>query len=643
MLLNYYIIYVLFTLFVYALGWLANHAFKKEEDKLYQKIFSNFYIGIFLVVCVFAIYQTNFKTVFVLVPILFGLYVIIFKKSIVFNQGSIYNSLKNGKSFKSIFLILSIFTFFYLFQYYTLFGDFTGKIPKYIPNVDYISYARISEYLVLTGKENIWQVQNLISEEYYKTTPYHYFNEWLVAFLIKITEQKSIFLQEIVINSFLLSMIACGFISLIEHFKKNINILDLFIGILCVFLKFIITIKFLSGIDFFSNNGFSMPKIAFLYIAMIYTSVLFLQKNIHKGILNLLLIPIAYFTATPAILMSAVVILLVISLLEKDKKKEILKLVLLPFILFGLIILFYQLTGDSSQNIHYEPINSIKFYIKTGINIIGGTFLQIMLLSLPFFVFMVLVVYIKKITFRQLYIALNPIYLPLFLIVASAGCCWALFNPMIDSVQLFQNIGVVCLNMIFTISFLYLLSFERRNNWGYFIFFTIIGLCIFQTDFKKYPEQFYSEKYLNDIKNVIKEYKLNPLGASLFGVDDYKPENTNYYINHKFSVNTNVSVLGANLKYVANNFNTICLSVHDIPNKNDKFVSRMIEVSCFDKYFKKIKGKNVIEARKKFIKDYKINYIVASKFADIDFLIKDIKTIIVDENTQEKFIVLKTQ
>ncbi|KOY84633.1 hypothetical protein AD998_19480 [bacterium 336/3] len=69
----------------------------------------------------------------------------------------------------------------------------------------------------------------------------------------------------------------------------------------------------------------------------------------------------------------------------------------------------------------------------------------------------------------------------------------------------------------------------------------------------------------------------------------------------------------------------------------------MIEVSCFDKYFKRIKDKDVIEARKKFIKDYKINYIVASKFADIDFLIKDIKTIIVDENTQEKFIVLKTQ
>ncbi|KOY84634.1 hypothetical protein AD998_19485 [bacterium 336/3] len=434
MLLNYYLVYILFTFFVYVLGWLASYAFNKEDNQPYQKVFSDFYIGIFLVVCVFAIYQTNFKTVFVLVPILLRLYVIIFKKSIVFNQVSIYNSLKNGRLFKSIFLILSIFSFFYFFQYYILFGDFTGKIPKSIPNVDYISYARISEYLALIGKENIWQVQNLISEDYHKTTPYHYFNEWLVAFLIKITGQKSIFLQEIVINAFLLSIIAYGFISLIEHFKKNINILDLFVGVLCIFLKFIITIKFLSGIEFFSNNGFSMPKIAFLYIAIIYTSVLFLQKNIHKGILNLLLIPIAYFTVAPAILMSVVVILLVISLLEKDKKKEILKLVLLPFILFGLIILFYQLTGDSSQNIHYEPINSIKFYIKTGINIVGGTFLQIMLLSLPFFIFMIFVVYIKKVTFKQLYIALSPICLPLFLIVASARCCWALFNPMIDSV-----------------------------------------------------------------------------------------------------------------------------------------------------------------------------------------------------------------
>ncbi len=635
-----YFIYITFIILIYTLGQFLNIFFKeKYENNTYKNIFSNFYLGTFLLVILFALYQTSFRTIFVLVPILLMVYLILFQKRNQYNIEFNFKELIHKIALKKLFLLVSIFTLFYFFQYYILFGNFTGEIPKYIPNADYISYARISEYLVLTGKENIWQVHNLILDDYHGTTPYHYFNEWIVAFLIKTTNQKSIFLQEIILNSFLLGLIVLGFLSLMEHFNNNIRIVDIVVCVLFIFFKFILTIQFLTNIEYFSVNSFSIPKISILYIMLIFSFLFFLQKKQIEGSFNLLLIPIAYFTATPAILMSTV-ILGVLGII--NKKKKAIRSFLLPFLLFGLIICFYQLTGNTLKSVHHEFTDVAK-YLKIGINIMGGTFLQVLILSIPFILFLGLLIYLKKITFKKYILDLSPILVPSFIIVASAGVSWALFNPLIDSVQLFHNIGITTLNIVFIICFLHILSVENKKIWGYIMTFMILSLCLFQTNFKKYSKQFYSEQYLNNIQYYFKKDSLNPIGASLFGEEDYKAENSSYYINHKFSANTNVSVLGANLKYIANNFNTICLSVHDIPNKNDKFVTKMIDISCFNKYSQKINSKNIVETRKKFIKDYKINYIVASKFANIDFLRENIKTIIVDENTQEKFIILKAQ
>ena len=635
MLFSYFITYAVFLLFTYFLGGIINTFFVKSKNKEYESIFSNLVIGILCIVTLFSIIVTSFKTIFVILPIILLLYYLLYKnKNSTQDSNTLFENIKIIFDWKKASILLGVSLLPFLFQYYSLFDSYNSDFPVKIANLDHIFYSKISEYLLLTGEENFWQVNNTILKEFNGATPYHYFSEWIVAFLIKFSNLKSIYLQEIVAFSFTSVLGVFGLVSILEHFKPKINFFDILICVCCLFFKFIVTFQVLTGIEFFAQNSFSIHKVSVLYIFITYSFLQILNKRNNLGFLYLSLMLIFYFV--PAVLSGVVISsLLLFKLPLKDRLKNI-TISIAVILLYGL---FYAITKSSTgQDLSNFSINAL--YVKTFINILGGAFLQTLMLSLPFILLIGLNFYILKIKIKNFAIEYLTLLFLALSIVVSGAIGWAILNFWPDAVQLFQNIFIVVINVVFIILFFYL--FSKQQKFAYLTLGFVLCVNLYQTQFQHYGNQFYSEEYLSKIKKIIENTKeINPTGVCLFGAENYKPENYDQYVYHKFCTNTNVYVLGAQLKYLRNYFNVICISTDEIPTLADPFIENTLSRSCFNKYSKKMNIKNMIQAKLNFINEYKIDYVIASKFANIDFLKNNIRELVIDKNTQEKFILLK--
>ncbi|MCS6794767.1 MAG: hypothetical protein NZ516_02285 [Raineya sp.] len=497
--------------------------------------------------------------------------------------------------------------------------------------------------MALTGQENVWNVHNLILEDYKGTSTFHFFSEWFVAFWVKITDFQSIYIQEIISYAFFAFLSTIGILAILEYYKASINLVDVVLAsITTLFFKCIFIFEF-KGISFFTFNAFGMPKLWIIYVVIISTLLQILYQNQLVAVLNLLFLPIFYFTAAAAVFSATTSYSFISFLLAQNKqdKANYLKAILISILSFLLIMLFYYLTSSS-----IAAFNTEKYpYVKTWINVVGGTCIQVLFLLLPFSVLLLLanVFNYKKFNLMELLLEFKNFiqkHLLLILIIFWGILVWATFHFIIDSVQLFQNVGVVTLNLLILNSIFYFgIKFNNKLVF-YGLLITILAINLYQTSLRR-ANQFYSQEYIENIALLLQKYQPNPIGACLFGKENYYPENHDYYINHKYSVNTNSSVLGSQLKYIANFYNAVCITSMEIPNQEDAFVRSMVEKSCFYLYYKKYNLTDITEAKKRFIEQYKIKYVLASKFADISFLKNQILTIVEDKNTAEKFILLK--
>ncbi len=145
------------------------------EENDYTGIFYRMLCGILVLVLLYSVYKTSFKTVYVLLLPAAFFYIRIKKPGLRLSL-----SAKNvpWKRLAELFLLCGMFCLLY----------------NFLPESEYkqkdsFFYLKIAESLNRTGQENLHQYYNLLDTRYHGVEPYHYLELWLGALLLNVTEK----------------------------------------------------------------------------------------------------------------------------------------------------------------------------------------------------------------------------------------------------------------------------------------------------------------------------------------------------------------------------------------------------------------------------------------------------------------------
>ena len=651
LLLQYYLVFLATLTIIYLLGKTLCSFFITGDHNKYLTDFIYLFVGSVGLILLFSLIITGFKTInIVLIPLAV---IFAFMYKIKWDKPTLGEAFKRAKTINisSVAIILLIGTFFFCLQAIHIFR--WDGVPYFnLINSDTLFNSKVSEYLNLTGNENIWQVSNLFGNEFFtKNVTYHYGELWLNAFIIKLFGVLSAVSIQLLTYPLIITIFALGLLALMEHFLKTLKVWHIIIATLLVFFKGFYTIEFLQGIKLFWVTPLEMPKLSFIYVYGVAIFLALIKERYELVGLLTVMMPIAYFTILPGLFGGVCVAMLVLWMMKRIKLNMALKNIVLCVLGFGVIMGFYEVFGADSNAFFalHDPGKDLGKHIKTAVNILGGTSLQIALLYALYGIVAIagIILYKSNIDFKFL---LSLLAFAGSIAVVSLAC-WGAFNHIVDSPQLFQNISVPILNIFFITLLLYLYTSTRKRVFQgiliiIFSFNALLGLwkTTTQTTLKKVTS-IYSLQYLNEISKALKNSSINPVGVSLFDSQDYKPGTYNYYVNHLFSVNTNTSVLGAQLKVIKPYVNTLCISPHNIP-KDHPLIKSALATSLFYQYVEKQKKaqkfKSISQSRLDFIDKFKIDYVIVTKFVTLSpVLQKRVDKVIKDPLSGERFILLK--
>jgi hypothetical protein len=554
------------------------------------------------------------------------------------NLKSFFQINKN-KSLLLLFETIIVSTAWFLWQ-----EHFCG-IQYVLPAQDVTFFSKVAEYLNLSGNENVFTTYNLLDSKYNGTSPYHYFEIWLTAGFSRVFSILSLIAYLKLMIPVFLTIISIGIIAIFKFFFKS-NYFNLLLPLL-LFSQAIYLSEFLTSIATFSLHAFDGPKLLPIYL---FITAFFVFYNVNRTLsfIILLIIPLVSISTTAGIYSSLTLFALYNWFFKKNiiTKTDSLLLLVLIGTLFVFTLTFYFFTGIQEKQL-YSVINlySVIKNLRTSINIIGATSLQIMYLYCIYFIVFSVFFFIQKIKSTPLTYIIGL----LLLIYFTSLTAWALLFQMMDSVQIFQNLVVPFIN-ITIVYFSIIILFELRKKRSLLLFFILlISINTVLSASKNYNSQpyFYNKEsyslaYINSIKKLVTESSINPLGVFLRSKSEY--------ISTYDKIHT-LGTLGGYLKLMEPNFNTISLSVHDAPIDSSNAINYnrelfQIKSTVFYNYVENQKEKGLFtsipKAQVDFIKKYKIQYGIMSKNVVVS---PDMNSIIYktveDSNTGERFVTFK--
>jgi hypothetical protein len=537
-------------------------------------------------------------------------------------------SKRNSKALLEV-LICSLIVFsIRFFSFYHENGLFSITHP------DYSFYARLSNYLLKFGKENLTGEPFFYQE--YGSQPYHYFELWLTAALTFVSGLNVLVNLMAVTYSLLTVLVWIGIMACVEQIKKNVTFLDKLVGFFLLFLTGLYVplydqSSFLSVASVFSVNGWNYSKILTIYLFLLLTILFFLKGSKKEALCFSLILPIAYAATAPGILVG-IFVWVIIDHLFYHRDIVFLRQALFYIIVVALgIIGFYMLTSFPQTDSKINSLNQ-ALYIRTFVNVIGGTVIQISLLYAPFLI-LGLVAYRKKLLpfiNQSSYVWLFPLCFIFSLL------SWATLHFMADSVQLFSNLSISLINIV-----IILFTFSLKPWLKSAIFVLVLLINFPRTALQslvqsKYPG--YSSAYVEKVCQQLST--VNPIGAFL--------KNTSY--ESIFSKNHHFSVLGQSLLQCRSDLNPVSLSVFDIPIDSVSIYASqeedMVKRTSFYKFVYKQKESgtfsSIAQSQLDFIKQYRIEYLLLEPKVDVPPHLKPLADqTTVDSLTGEKFILLK--
>lgn len=609
------------------------------NDKPFKVQFLSLLFGLIISVITFSLIQSSFLTINLGVLMLCLIY--IFTGNINFKKEFKWNNY-NWK-----ILIFAFFVIIFQFGVTYFIKGPSHKFPFPIYFGDHLFYSEVSEVLNKEGVENTFRIDNLLSSQFLGLTPYHYFDLWLNALISKVFNIPPLFSLELIANTLIRVIGILGILSIFERFGKIT-----FLSYLIAFFSVFISGLYLSIYD---NNYvlgywwhtvytiYGYPKLAYNFIVLIASLILFDKKNILPSVGLLLCLVIFNIANGPGIL-GGVCLGSLILYLVSNKKKNLISAIALSVLVLIFIGVFYYFNKSKLDT--YAPI-SIKAFL------IEDTFQKIKLLlaqtvSICVFYIPLLFVFVSK-SLRLKFLYLLKSAKELMVIIGCillVGYVFSIFYFKLgDSYQFFDNLFIPVVNIFICIIF-HLIADFLINSKQIIRILVSVSLCVFlgascffavKDEFNKQLKrsQFYSISYLSAISSELREVE-NPIGVGFYLTAKVDKSYLPYY---------GINNLGPYLPIMRQGFNTVNLSTYEflqgLGNEPSTYRA-MYQSSIFTRFVLSQKKNreflNVENSQIAFMKENKTKFAIVEKGAVIPKELNvSAKKIIKDIKSGEKF------
>jgi len=632
------------------IGWLLN-----EKKRLtFHVAFMSLFIGIIMLSTCFAIFKTGGKTI--MLGFLFFLTALFFegrKKELLTKNDA--DKKQIPISLGLLFGIVIVFTWSFL----TL-GQFDA-FPYYIPNGtsiqpnDYLINVFRSHYLGTTGEENYYHIFNTFDEAYHSPKPYHYIEMWMTVALNNIfgglAAEKFVLLSNTLFH-------LTSFLGILALWEKYVSVKWYHLFFSGAFL-------FMAGLhlpfyESFGISNFSLPifthrmKMCVYYPFLLAFLLYYKETNPTFSILLLSGLMLATVVVAPALLGGIGLLLLYQFFIQKNRNTALKTGGYIAMIAI-FIFVFYKTTDSGQFNIR-ENAGASELSSNLIKSLVDAPFQKIMImlklllkeavLYLPLLGF-IGVAFSQK---GKLLSQKKGVLIVSIGVIMSGAFAYALFAGQKDANQLFFNIANSLLNVFLIWTLIKLITSLPTNQplvkfpKKYYVA-GMVGVLIFSIQFLKaiktnlYPsfsKDYYSETYLESIKEyVLLDHKPN-IGAAIKGEKDYRSS---------FSKQTAAYTLGYYLAFMENGSMAINISDFDIQNLNkDDLRDRSTNLFCRFVETEKEK-KNFIsigQSQLDFIQKYNLDFIIISKNGILRPEVQRIiKKEIIDEISGERFLLIE--
>jgi hypothetical protein len=612
----YLVIFYAWLLILFTVGGLVSKLLAHAPNAgLYQTLLRNLFSGYVTFVGFYSVFKTEFKTINI-VLILIGI-LVCFE---VRRKKPIFENPKASFQPKQLLILFVVASILVLLPWLTI-GNNESYLKFFYNNSDYVLYGRIAETLNLYGQENGFAILNQLDKYYNGPEPYHFFDIWggaIVSNLFSINVFPA--LMVIIYPTFYL-LVFLGYMSLLKVnniWSPLIAFLLLLVG--GISLSFI-DHRFFRSLD---NLAYALVspniyKLSYFYAFLVSALLLYRSGLIVAATLVCLALPVANIITLPSIVPALFVLLAVLYLRTPGNRREISLSLGCIFVVSIAILLFYFLNPRQSAGLAgaeiSKPIDLVggiiyPLDITTRRNIIIGGVISLIMLYLGHMIILLL----NRRNINKTLLAIFPLS-----VIAISLLVWAVLFRELNSSQVFSNISIVVINISIAIVLIDVINAYANQRPSKAIIITSVILfgatIIFQAtrDIQK-AENFrvtlHTDDYLRKVEETIAP-------NSLVGSIKTAAEMTSAFMKYNAVYTLGDYLLLQDKQCFAVSMSDLSTPVDSTSEMTISRSMKAVRDGMFYRYSKLARnsGLNEDELAQRFVKEFQMRYIIASKDA----------------------------
>jgi hypothetical protein len=539
--------------------------------------------------------------------------------------------------------LLAVFLLFFGVQLYR-FEFFNHEYVK-IAMADYGYYSSIAQHMNLNGLEqypNWFAYFNKGAVQYSShPTPYHYFELWTHAWLLRFSQSAGVFNFVYIFIPFINMLIAGAMASLaIEYVgprSPGRTVTWIVVGALFVFYMGVLPFK--SG--GYEENAIYYPRVFMFYLLVIQFVLLLRKGQLQSASMSLAMVAFINILYVPSIVATLGLLALVQFFIRKQQKAALFS-IMLALISALLIFLFYFVIyrSEGAISVKWPDAGNIKEYLFHGIHFfIRLQLARIWFFCLPLTLFVSYYLFgLSRKDWKQLWWN-DFILVPIFLYFVSLFM--ASFFPHLESGTFNSMIATPLVGIGSLLAFCYI--FKQSNNWKCVVIsFLLVGQAVYSFSYVIFGFGSFSYTGFCVSRAFAESIQQLPIKNSVGGYIN----NTSIAKQSMFSNSPLLSPLTGLMNLRGNGYSQVSLSV---PLKESEVTFE--DLKPYVKHSPLYKFSSSLSALRPpvervsmelaFIREYKLGYIILSPGVTVpNYLVPLIRTSVIDPYSKITIIVL---
>lgn len=497
---------------IYLVGKIFSSFFISSAGPATESFFKLFF-GIYFFTTIYAVIITKGNSV-LLFLLFFSIILILYKTYFLKRSISlISNGIKFSTKIKFLEQFIILF-FIFALQLYSIY-DFESSNFFLPSNPDRLLFSDITEFMNYAAVET--DKINYLALAQHNPSPYHYFELWFTALLSFATKLNIVFLDHLVAAPIFGTIIYMGVRAISEYFDIRF-LYSVVIAFILSVLNFQIQLPFLDHFELLKSTDVSFQLTAIeyakffpIYIFLITSIIFFLNKKFTLSFLAFSILPIINILLLPSYLLFTALVLPFVMYKNYISRMDFLFMSLILFFILVFLASFYLLfnanPGAASGLNSFDLFNEIIINAMsiTSINIVIGSIIQVVYLTLP--VILILIFFFNKFLY---YFQANQLILPIVFLLALFSLLglftWALLHFHQESHQFYIRHAHVTINLLFVLTLFILFHLSQSKAWGIILLIFVLKSNYLYSEIKTYrnlSQLTYSSEFIKEISSEL--------------------------------------------------------------------------------------------------------------------------------------------